>query len=334
MRFNRLLSVLDYHTAGEPFRIVVGGVPSVPGATMLARSDFLDRELRDLLGFILYEPRGHRAMCGAILTEPRSSEADVGVIFIEPSGSVHMCGHGAMAIATMLVETSRVRASGPVTSLSLETAAGLVRCRVTVEGSRVTGVTLRNVPSFSCLLDAKVEVRGLGAVPLDLAWGGHFYAMIPASAVGLSLVAAEAEKIVQAGEAIRREIEREFPLVHPDRPDAKKLLYVQFFEPSSRPGVAFKNVVVVSPLGLDRSPCGTGTSARMASLHARGELQLGEDFVHESLLGTLFSGRLVETTRVGQYAAVVPEITGRAYLSALSTLVLDPDDPFPDGFLL
>lgn len=334
MKAARLLSVLDYHTEGEPMRIVVGGAPSIPGDTLLARSDFVDQNLRDLLGFVLYEPRGHRAMCGAILTEPLSPEAQVGAIFLEPSGCVHMCGHGAMAIATMLVETGRVPVSEPTTQLTLETAAGLVRCRVAVEGTRVSGVSIQNVPAFSCLLDAKVEVPGLGAVSFDLAYGGHFYAMVPAGAVGLSLVPAEVQRIVELGEAIRAQIEREFPLIHPDRPNATGLLYVQFFARSSARGVSFKNAVVVSPLGLDRSPCGTGTSARMASLHARGELALGEPFVHESLLGTVFRGQLVGTTQVGPYPAVIPEITGRAFPASLSTLVLDPDDPFPGGFLL
>jgi len=334
MRASRLLSVLDYHTEGEPMRIVVGGVPVIPGSTPLARSDFVDQQWRDLLGFLLYEPRGHRAMCGAILTEPLSPEAQVGVVFLEPSGCVHMCGHGAIAIATMLVETGRVPLSEPTTTLTLETAAGLVRCRVTVQGGRVTGVTLQNVPAFACLTDAKVEVPGLGAVAFDLAYGGHFYAIVSGSAVGLCLVPAEAQHIVEVGEAIRVRIEQEFQLRHPDRPEAKGLLYVQFFTRSSRPGVKFKNAVVVSPLGLDRSPCGTGTSARMANLHARGELALGEPFMHESLLGTVFTGRLVGPSRVGQYPAVIPEITGRAFLTGFSTLVLDPDDPFPAGFLL
>lgn len=334
MRVSRLLSVLDYHTEGEPMRIVVGGAPPIPGSTQLARSDFVDRQLRNLLGFLLYEPRGHRAMCGAILAEPLSPEAQVGVVFIEPSGCVHMCGHGAIAMASMLVETGRVPVSEPITALTLETAAGLVRCQVAVKDGKVTSATFQNVPAFAPLTDAKVEVPGLGTIPFDLAYGGHFYAIVAASAVGLSLAPAEAQRIVEVGEAIRAQIEREFPLVHPDRPGAKGLLYVQFFGPSTRAGVNFKNAVVVAPLGLDRSPCGTGTSARMASLYARGELALGAPFVHESVLGTLFTGQLVGTTRVGPYPAVVPEITGRAFLTGLSTLVLDPDDPFPSGFLL
>lgn len=334
MTFKRMLSVLDYHTEGEPMRIVVAGAPPIPGASLLARSDHVDRALRDLLGFILYEPRGHSAMCGAILTEPLHHDAQAGVVFIEPSGSVHMCGHGAIAIATMLVETGRVAPREPETALALETAAGLVRCRVAVEGASVRGATFQNIPSFSVLLDAKVDVPGLGTVPFDLAYGGHFYAIVPAAALSLTLEPQEGPRIIEAGELIRRRIEAEIPLVHPERPGAKGLLYVQFFSAARRPGAHFRNAVVVSPLGLDRSPCGTGTSARMASLHARGQLALGEPFTHESILGTVFTGRLVGTTRVGDSPAVIPEVTGRAYLTGISTLVLTTDDPFPGGFLL
>ncbi|MBI4590168.1 MAG: proline racemase family protein [Candidatus Rokubacteria bacterium] len=334
MTFKRVLSVLDYHTEGEPMRIVVGGSPPLPGATLLAKSDYVDRALRDLVGFVLYEPRGHSAMCGAMLTEPCHPDAQAGVVFIEPSGPVHMCGHGCIAIATMLVETGRVMAHAPETTLALETAAGLVRCRVTVNGDRVTAATIRNVPSFSLQLDAKVDVPGLGSVPFDLAYGGHFYAIVPADAVGLTLECREASRIVEAGESIRRRIEAEFPLIHPERPSAKGLLYVQFYSGSATPGVDFKNAVVVSPLGLDRSPCGTGTSARMASLHARGRLAVGQAFRHESILGSTFTGRLTETTRVGEYPAVVPEVTGRAHLTGIATLVLTREDPFPSGFLL
>ncbi len=332
MTFRRVLSVLDYHTEGEPMRVVVGGAPPIPGATLLAKSDHVGHSLSDLLGFILHEPRGHSAMCGAILIDPTHPEAQAGVIFIEPSGPVHMCGHGAIAIATMLVETGRIARREPETALTLETAAGLVRCRVAVEGGRVLGATIQNVASFSVLLDAKVDVPGLGTVPFDLGYGGHFYAMVPAASVGLTLERSEARYLVEAGEAIRQRIEAESPLVHPDRPQARGLLYVQFF--ARTPGAHFRNAVVVAPLGLDRSPCGTGTSARMASLHARGQLAIGESFRHESILGTLFTGRLVETTRVGDYPAVIPEISGRAHLTGISTLVLTPDDPFPGGFLL
>lgn len=334
MRFARMLSVLDYHTEGEPMRIVTGGVPPLPGTTMLEKSDALEAQLRDLLGLVLYEPRGHSSMCGAILVEPTRPDADTGVVFIEPAGPVHMCGHGALAIATMLVETGRVSLQEPETSVAMETAAGLVTARVRTEGGKVLSATIRNVPSFSYLLDGKVDVPGLGTVPFDLAYGGHFYALVPASRLGLRLVPGEAARLIEAGERIRTRIEAEVPLIHPERPQAKGLLYVEFYDAPRHPRAHFLNAVVVSPLGLDRSPCGTGTSARLANLHARGEWKVGESFVHESVLGTLFEGRIVGVTEVGEYEAVIPEITGRAYPAGVSQLVLTPDDPFPGGFLL
>lgn len=334
MRWTRMLSVLDYHTEGEPMRVVVGGVPPLPGKTILEKSDALEAGSRDLLGFVLYEPRGHSSMCGAILVEPTRQDADTGVVFIEPAGCVHMCGHGALAIATMLVETGRVAAREPETEVALETAAGLVTARVRVERGTVLAATIRNVPSFSYLLDGKVDVPGLGAVPFDLAYGGHFYALVPARPLGLELVPSEAPRLIEVGERLRARIEAEIPLVHPERPRAKGLLYVEFYDAPRHPRARFLNAVVVSPLGLDRSPCGTGTSARLANLYARREIRPGEPFVHESLLGTLFEGRIVGVTRVGEYEAVVPEITGRAYLAGMGQLVLTPDDPFPGGFLL
>ena len=320
----RALSVIDYHTEGEPMRIVVGGVDPVPGATLMERSEHLAAHGRDLLGFALYEPRGHAAMCGAILTEPVAPEADAGVLFIEPLGPVHMCGHGAIALGAMLVESGRVAAPGGDATVTLETPAGLVACQVSARAGRPTSVTIRNVPAFSVALDRTVEIAGLGAVAFDLAYGGHFYALDPK----------EAPRLVEIGERIRLAIEATLPLVHPAMPAARGLLYVQFYEPARRPDARYRNAVVVAPAGLDRSPCGTGTSARLANLHARGRLGVGEMFGHESIIGSLFTGRIVELTRVGETAAVVPEITGRAWMTGRSTLTLDPSDPFPGGFLL
>jgi proline racemase len=179
-----------------------------------------------------------------------------------------------------------------------------------------------------------VEVPGVGRVPYDLAYGGHFYAIVDARALGLKLDAGEAARLIDVGEKIRVAIEASVPLVHPAMPEARGLLYVQFFEPARRPDARFRNAVIVAPAGLDRSPCGTGTSARLANLHARGLLGVGEGFGHESIIGTLFTGRLAGLTDVAGRPAVIPEISGRAWMSAQATLVLDPRDPFPGGFLL
>jgi proline racemase len=205
---------------------------------------------------------------------------------------------------------------------------------VAVKGERTVTATIRNVASFSVLLDGRLEIPGLGRVPFDLAYGGHFYAMVPAAAIGLRLDAGAASRLIEVGERIRLGIEAEVPLVHPGHPGVRGLLYVQFFEEARDARARFRNAVVVAPAGLDRSPCGTGTSARMANLHARGELQVGETFYHESMIGTLFAGRIAALTTVGDYPAVVPEITGSAWMTGRSTLLLDPTDPFPGGFLL
>ncbi|HEX9709080.1 MAG TPA: proline racemase family protein [Candidatus Thermoplasmatota archaeon] len=334
MRFLRILSAMDYHTEGEPMRLVTGGVPTLPGATMLERSAFFAESYDALRRLILHEPRGHSAMCAALLVPPSNPEADTGVVFLEPLGVVHMCGHGAIAIATMLVETGVVPMQAPETPVVLDTAAGRVAARVHVEGERVVGATIRNVPSYSALLDAKVGVPGLGQVPFDLAYGGHFYALVEAAPLGLALEPREAARIVEVGERLRAAIEAEVPLVHPEGDQSKGLLYVQFYGPPRDPRAHLRNAVVVAPAGLDRSPCGTGTSARLANLWARGGIVLSREFVHESIIGTLFQARVVGTTRVGPHEAVIPEITGRAYLTGLSQLVLRPDDPFPAGFLL
>ncbi|MGH7325922.1 MAG: proline racemase family protein [Candidatus Rokuibacteriota bacterium] len=334
MTFSRLLSALDYHTEGEPMRIVTAGAPDLPGATMLERSAHFAARHDGLRRLILDEPRGHAAMCGALLVSPAAPDADVGVVFIEPLGVVHMCGHGAIAIATMLVETGRVAMREPETAVVLDTAAGRVAARVHVAGDRVVGATIRNVPSYSALLDAKVSVPGLGRVAFDLAYGGHFYALIEAAPLELELDPGAASRIVELGERLRRAIEAEVPLVHPEGEQSRGLLYVQFSAPPRHPRAHLRNAVVVAPAGLDRSPCGTGTSARLANLWARGAIEQGREFVHESIIGTLFEARVVETTRVGGHEAVVPEITGRAYLTGINQLVLRPDDPFPSGFRL
>ena len=243
----------------------------------MEQSEYLVAHGRDLLGMVLYEPRGHAAMCGAILTDPMTPGADVGVLFIEPLGPVHMCGHGAIALGAMLVETGRVAAPGGDATVTLDTPAGLVACRVSSRAGQPTAVTIRNVPAFSVGLDLHVDVPGLGRVAFDLAYGGHFYALVEAAACGLTLEAKEAGRLVEIGERIRLAIEARVPLVHPAMPAARGLLYVQFYGPARRADAQLRNAVVVAPAGLDRSPCGTGTSARLANLHARGAARRGGD---------------------------------------------------------
>ncbi len=326
MRAARYIAAVDSHTEGMPTRVVTGGVGPIPGATMLERKLHFEAELDDLRLLLMREPRGHSAMSGAILQPPTRPDADWGVLFIEVSGLLPMCGHGTIGVATVLVETGMVAVTEPETIVALDTPAGLVRVRVAVEDGRATSVTLRNVPSFLLARD-----REIGGVPYDMAYGGNFYALVEASAAGLSVDPARSEELIARGLEIMAAINEANRPVHPEHERIAGCRHVVFYEDG--PGGA-RNATAIHPGWLDRSPCGTGTSARMAQLHARGELALGADFVNESVIGTRFTGRLVEEATVGGLPAVVPEITGRAWVTGMGQYLLDPSDPFPAGFAL
>jgi proline racemase len=314
--------------------VITGGVGVLPGATMFERRQwFLDNsdELRTLL---MYEPRGHASMSGAILQPPTRPDADWGVLYIEVSGCLPMCGHGTIGVATVLVETGMVEVTEPVTTIRLDTPAGLVVAEVAVEDGAARSVTLTNVPSFATRLDATVDVPGFGAVPYDLAFGGNFYAMVRLEDLGLPFDRAEKQRLLDAGLAIMGAInEKDLP-VHPENPGITGCHHVQLIAPGSD-ATRSRHAMAIHPGWFDRSPCGTGTSARMAQLHARGELPLHRDFVNESFIGTTFTGRLVEETRLADgRTAVVPTITGRAWITGTAQYLLDPEDPFPAGFLI
>ncbi len=330
MRASRVFAAVDSHTEGMPTRVVTGGVGTLPGATMLERKLHFERHLDDLRRLLMREPRGHGAMSGAILQPPTRPDADWGVLFIEVSGCLPMCGHGTIGVATVLVETGMVAVSEPETVVALDTPAGLVQARVQVRDGAATSVTLRNVPAFLERRDAVVELDGR-ALSYDLAYGGNFYAIVDAASAGLAPVPEQAPRLIAEGARIMAAIEAEGRPVHPEDPRIGGVRHVLFTAPG-RDGADARGAVSIHPGWLDRSPCGTGTSARMAQLHARGELALEQPFVHESVIGTRFTGRLVEATEVGGRAAVVPEITGRAWITGMGQYLLDPSDPFPAGF--
>jgi proline racemase len=333
MRSRVVISAVDSHTEGMPTRVVTAGVGELPGKTMEARRQYLMNERDDLRTLLMYEPRGHSAMSGALLQKPTRPDADFGVVFIEVSGCLPMCGHGTIGTATVLVETGMVEVKEPVTVVRLDTPAGLVEASVEVEAGRAKAVTLRNVPAYLHLAGATVDVPGMGEVVLDLAWGGNFYALVPASSVGQRVVPEAYDELVKAGLAIMGAVNRQLSFAHPEHQSVDGCHHVVFTEAGDG-DVSGRSAVAIHPGWLDRSPCGTGTCARMAQLHARGELGLGEDYVHASVLGTRFIGRLLAETSVGNFRAVVPTVRGRAWVTGLASYLLDPDDPFPAGFLL
>jgi proline racemase len=333
VRAARYFAAVDSHTEGMPTRVVTGGVGPVPGATMLERKLHFEAELDELRLLLMREPRGHGAMSGAILQPPTRPDADWGVLFIEVSGLLPMCGHGTIGVATVLVETGMVTVTEPETVIRLDVPAGLVEARVRVQDGRARSVTIRNVPSFLHTRDQVVDVPGYGQITYDMAFGGNFYALTPAADAGLVVDPARNTELVDAGQAVMTAINDVDRPVHPGDPRIFGCHHVVFHEPG-RDGADAVAATSIHPGWLDRSPCGTGTSARMAQLFARGELALGVDFVNQSVIGTRFTGRLVDETSVAGVAAVIPEITGRAWITAMGQYLLDSEDPFPAGFAL
>jgi proline racemase len=333
VRASRVFSAVDSHTEGMPTRVITGGVGPIPGDSMLERKLHFERHMDGLRLMLMREPRGHGAMSGAILQPPLHEGADWGVLFIEVSGCLPMCGHGTIGVATVLVETGMVEVSEPGTVVRLDTPAGLVEARVAVDGGRARSVALRNVPSFLLGRDRSVELDGR-PLTYDMAFGGNFYAILPAGSAGLEIDPARADELVERGLEIMRAINTGDPPEHPSDPRISGCKHVIFTAAGADGPHSQRSATSIHPGWLDRSPCGTGTSAKLAALHARGELRVGERFVNRSVIGTRFEGRIVGETEVDGLPAVVPEITGRAWITGMGQYVLDPDDPFPEGFAL
>ncbi|MFE3598411.1 proline racemase family protein [Streptomyces sp. NPDC059142] len=342
MRSSRVFHAVDSHTEGMPTRVITGGVGVIPGATMSDRRRHFIDHLDHIRRFLMNEPRGHAAMSGAILQPPTRPDADYGILFIETSGCLPMCGHGTIGVATVLVETGMVEVTEPVTTLRLDTPAGLVIARVRVEGGAAKSVTLRNVPSFVLGLDRTVRVPLWGEIPYDLAFGGNFYAILPLDRLGIPFERAEKQRIMDAGLAVMAAVNAQDRPVHPADPGINGCHHVYLAAPGSDARHS-RHAMVIHPGMFDRSPCGTGTSARMAQLHARGELALHTDFDNESFIGTHFTGRLVEQGTLavpgapdppGGLTTVTPTIEGRAWITGTAQYHYDPEDPFPEGFVL
>jgi len=336
MRFKKMISAVDTHTEGEPARVVIGGVPVIPGTTFQDKWRWAQENLDDLRKLLMFEPRGSNVMSGSILTAPATPGADIGIIFIEVSGFLPMCGHGTIATCTALVETGIIPPVEPFTDVTLDTPAGLVKARIQVEDGAAKNVTIQVVPSFVYKSGLQVEVPELGPVRLDIAFGGNFYAVVNAAALNLELAPRSARQIVLYGQLIRDAILEQVEVVHPLNPSINRCTHVRFVEPSPnlQAGVHTRNAVLYGAEAIDRSPCGTGTCAEMAVRHAHGVLKIGEEFVSESIIGSLFYGCLIEETQVGPYKAVVPTIRGRSWVSGIHQFVLDDRDPFPTGFYM
>jgi len=325
---------LDAHTGGEPLRVVLEGFPELPGRTILERRRMMKEHSDALRRAIMWEPRGHREMYGCVVTPAVTPGADFGVLFMHNEGYSTMCGHGIIAIATVAVEAGMVEVVEPVTTIRIDSPAGLVTARVNVRAGRARSVAFQNVPSFVAAMDARVEVPGLGTVPYTLAFGGAFYAYVKADAVGLRCLPEEYPEIVAKGMAIKRAVMAAHPVEHPFEKDLSFLYGTIFTAPPVAAGADSRNVCVFADGEVDRSPTGTGVSGRMAIHFARQDVTLGEAHTVESIVGSRFIGRVIATTTFGPYEAVIPEVEGSASITGRHEFFIDPDDTLGSGFLL
>ena len=345
MTFKRMIQAVDTHS-GIPMRVITGGVGHIPGGSVQDKMKWLqvnDDQLRQLM---LREPRGYPAHCCNLLVPPSHPEAQAGYIIMEQVEYPMMSGGNTIAVATVLLETGILPMQEPETELTLEAPAGLIRVRATCEGGRVKAVTFRNVPAFAAHLDAEIDVPHLGKVRVDVGWGGMFYVIADVRQFkGLELIPEHGREITRISSMIREAAIEQLPVAHPDYPGVG-ITISQLSGPTDDPKADWKNAVTMSTGAfswddpatwtgaIDRCPCGTGTCAKMAVLHAKGELPLDQDFRHQGILGTVYTGRLVEKAQIGDTPAAVPTISGRAWISGFNTLVLDPEDPLTHGYRL
>lgn len=282
----------------------------------------------------MHEPRGHRDMFGSILVEPISKEADYGIIFMDGGGYLKMCGHGSIGAATAIVETGMIEVKEPVTRVVLESPAGLIKADVEVNDGKAGEVTLTNVPAFLYKQDIAINVEGVGEIKVDISFGGSFFALVDIEQLGLDICASNATQISQIAMKIRNEINRTIEISHPFLSYIKTVDLVELYGRPKTPGANLQNVVVFGSGQIDRSPCGTGTSAKLAALYAKGKLKINEPFVYESITGTMFTGLVKEETMVGNYKGIIPQIKGRAYITGFNHFIIDEEDPLKYGFVL
>ena len=334
MRFERTITVVGCQVGGEENNVITGGVLPPPGKTVFEQKRWLETEGDWLRKWLLFEPRGKPTACVNLVVPACDPRADAGFIIMESVDYPPMSGSNTICTTTVLLETGMLKMIEPETRLVLESPAGLIAVVARCRDGKVTRVQFTNVPSFATHLDAHVEVPGLGTVKLDVAYGGAFFAIVDAPALGFQVVPHEARDLVAIGQRIKHAAAEQLPVVHPENPEIRTITFTEFAMPFTGPGGKCRNAVIVSPGRIDRSPCGTGTSARLAVLHARKQLKLGEGFTHCSIIGSEFEAGIAAETRIGDRPAISATIAGQAWITGVFQHGLDPTDPFREGYTL
>ncbi len=333
MKTQKTLFAVESHTMGEPLRCIVGGFPNIKGKTMMEKKEYFRDRFDYLRKALMLEPRGHKDMFGSVITAPTMPEADYGVIFMHGHGYHNMCGHGTIATSTIAIETGMVEVIEPETIIHQEAPAGLVTIRAKVKDGRADQISFENVPAFLYKRDVIVNVPNYGEIKLDVAFGGSFFAIVNHEQIGVDICPENSSKLVDIGMAIIEAANQQIKVVHPELPDINTIDLCEIYGPAKSEGADMQNITIFDGQ-IDRSPCGTGTCAKIATLHAKGQLGIGEDFAYESVINTKFIGRVLRETKVGDYPAIVPEITGSAYITGYSQFMIDQEDPVKYGFSL
>ncbi len=328
----RSFSTIDTHTVGQPTRTVIGGLPPIPGKTMSEKMLYMQKNMDWVRKLLMYEPRGSQIMSGTFVMDPCLQEADFGVVYMEVGGFLNMCGHDTIGVSTALIESGMVEAKEPVTQIKLDTPAGLVVVDVNVENYTAKEVSFTNVPSFVFAHEAQVDIPDYGKIEVNISYGGLFYAIIKAEDIGLDISPENATEIIQVAHKCKKAINAQINTCHPEKSYMNEVTHIEFSTDPTHPDADIKNAVVFPPGAIDRSPCGTGTSAKAASLFRKGQLKVGETFIHESIIGSLFKCKIIGTAQVGDYSAIIPQVSGQAFVTGFHTFVLDPEDPFQEGF--
>ncbi len=328
------IQTMDAHTGGEPLRIIISGFPELEGKTVLEKRACAKNKFDEIRKALMWEPRGHADMYGAIIVEPETEGADFGVIFIHNEGYSTGCGHAVIALTKVFVETGLIPKTEPITNVKMDVPSGYIESYVEVEDGEITGVGFTNVPSFVQQLDASVDVPEIGTIKYDLAFGGAFYAFVDVDQVGLNCTEKDHTQLIETGMNIKRAVMDSVQMDHPLEPEMNFLYGTIFTGPPQNPNHHSRNVCIFAEGEVDRSPTGTGVSARAAIHHARGEIGLNESITIESIIGSTFSVSVNETTNLGQYDAVIPEVKGNAFFTGKNTFWINPKDPLKDGFIL
>lgn len=329
-----MISAVDTHTMGEPTRVITSGIKVISEATMVEKKNYAARQLDNIRKALMQEPRGHREMFGSIIVEPSNPLADFGVIFMDGGGYLDMCGHGLIGTITVALETGIIERYKSGKLITIDTPAGLIYATAEFNRGSVLSVSFRNVPSFLYQQAVPVKLEGREGFLTDIAYGGNYFALVEASELGLKIESGNSSKISNLGMRILNNLQKSIAIKHPLSNEAQQVNLVEFCDAGGLDGSHGRNTVVFGNGQIDRSPCGTGTCAKMAALYTKGKLKLGEAFIHESIIGTTFQGRLLKEVKVGSIRAVIPEITARAFIIGFQKFQIHPDDPLKYGFCL